>query len=135
VRFQSQAPNERSFVPRWLVEGCAEYLAVQAGGKRGFADPSRERAAVVARARQTGVLLEDLETGGQAEFLGGNGEAYTLGWLGCERLAAASGQDSVAHQFWRSMATIRDWRPAFAQAFGVSASAFYGDFNAFLATL
>jgi hypothetical protein len=135
LRFQSAAPSERSFVPRWLVEGCAEYLAVQAGSARGFADAGRERDAVVTEAKASGVSIESLESGGEAEFLGGSGQAYTLGWLGCERLALASGPASVAHQFWLSMAKLRDWRPAFADAFGVSVTAFYGDFDAFLATL
>ena len=135
VHFQSAAPSERSFVPRWLVEGCAEYLAVQAGARRGLVDAARERASVVTQAKKAGSSLADLESGGMAEFLGGSGEAYTLGWLGCERLATARGQDSVAHQFWLSMAKLRDWQPAFAQAFGVPVAAFYRDFDAFLATL
>jgi len=43
------------------------------------------------------------------------GEAYTAGWLGCEWLA----------RFWLAMATLRDWKKAFAEAFGVALEAFY----------
>ncbi len=135
IRFQSKAPDERSFVPRWMVEGCAEYLAVTAAGRRRMIDDGRQRTAVVARARRSAEPLEAIETGGEASFLGGEGEAYTLGWLGCERLAAASGEDAVAHRFWLSFAKLRDWRAAFTDAFGVTPARFYTDFEAFRATL
>ncbi len=135
VEFQSVAPAERSFVPRWLVEGCAEYVAVEAVAKRGFLDAAEERAYVVADAAGATERLADLDTGGEAEFLGGSGDAYTLGWLACERLATSRGLDAVGHDFWLSMAKLRDWRPAFTQAFGVSAEAFYRDFDAYVATL
>lgn len=135
VEFQSAAPNERSFVPRWLVEGCAEYMAVQAVARRGVVDAPRLRGIIMAHAGGPKERLADLETGGEAEFLGGSGKAYTLGWLACERLATSRGEDSVAHQFWLSMAKLRDWKPAFAQAFGVSAEAFYRDFDAYAAPL
>lgn len=135
IRFQSEAPDERSFVPRWLVEGCAEYVAVQAGARRGFVDQGEERALAVARARRSDAPLEAIERGGQAGFLGGEGEAYTLGWLGCERLALRSGPDAVMHRFWLAMAERRDWRQAFADAFGQTPDAFYDDFRTFRATM
>jgi len=136
VQFQSEDPAARSFVPRWMVEGCAEYLAVQAGAKRGFLDADRQRAITVFRARRgAGAALSTLETAGQAGFLGGSGEAYTLGWLACERLATAHGPDSVTRRFWVAMASKRDWQAAFVDAFGVSPAAFYADFDAFQATL
>lgn len=135
VEFQSAMPNERSFVPRWLVEGCAEYMAVQAVARRGVVDAAELRRIIVAQAGGPKERLADLETGGEAEFLGGSGNAYTLGWLACERLATSRGEESVAHQFWLSMAKLRDWKPAFAQAFGVSAETFYRDFDAYAATL
>jgi len=126
VPIQSEAPGERSFVPRWMIEGCAEYLAVQAGATRGFVDADRQRAIIVAQAeRHGGVALSSLESGGEAGFLGGSGAAYTLGWLGCERLAAAHGRDSVARQFWVSMASTRDWQQAFHDTFGVTPATFY----------
>lgn len=135
IRFQSEEPNERSFIPRWLVEGCAEYISVQAGAKRGFLDPIEERDIVLFRARRSEATLESLERGGQAGFLGGEGEAYTIGWLGCERLAQRNGLDSVTHRFWLAMAQQRDWKRAFADAFGESPAAFYESFRTFRATL
>jgi len=136
VRFQSEEPDQRSFVPRWMVEGCAEYLAVQAGSKRGFVDDARQRAATVARAkRSAGVSLSSLESAGGARFLGGTGEAYTLGWLGCERLATAHGLDAVTRRFWVSLAATRDWRRSFLDTFGTPPAEFYADFDAFQATL
>ena len=125
IRFQSEAPNERSFVPRWLVEGCAEYISVQAGAKRGFVDADEERAYVLSQVQGSKTTLESLESGGEASFLGGSGEAYTVGWLGCERLAARSGIDKVLHGFWLTMAKTRDWRQAFTETFGLTPAAFY----------
>lgn len=136
VRFQSELPDERSFVPRWMSEGCAEYLAVQAGARRGFVDAGRQRANTVARARRAaGVSLAALETAGEAGFLGGTGDAYTLGWLGCERLAAAHGEKAVTRDFWVALAAKRDWQQAFVDAFGVTSATFYTDFEVFKAGL
>jgi hypothetical protein len=137
VRFQSSAPEERSFVPRWLVEGCAEYLAVRAGTARGFSDLAAERSWVVDEAKGSDEPLEAFETRGEAEFLGGHGEAYTLGWLGCERLAVTTrgGHDGVTYGFWLAMARDRDWHKAFAEAFGTTVGDFYSDFARFRSTL
>lgn len=135
VRFQSTLPNERSFVPRWLVEGCAEHLAVKAGAKRGFVDEATYRTLVVAEARTSSEPLQAFETRGEAEFLGGHGEAYTVGWLACERLASTHGQDSVLHGFWLAMASARDWQKAFTSSFGVAPAAFYADFERYRGTL
>lgn len=135
VRFQSAAPAERSFMPRWLVEGCAEYLAIQAGGRRGFVDAARDREIVVAQARDATEPLASFETGGEAEFLGGSGAAYTVGWLGCERLALTHGADAVTRRFWVAMAKARDWTRAFTDTFGMAPDAFYADFEHYRATL
>jgi hypothetical protein len=135
IRFQSVAPDERSFVPRWIVEGCAEYLAVKATGRRRLIDEAKARAAIVAQAKTSTERLEALETGGEASFRGGTGEAYTVGWLGCERLALVKGEDGVSHGFWLSFAKLRDWQKAFADVFGETPAAFYADFATFRATL
>ena len=137
IRFQSKAPQERSFVPRWMVEGCAEYLAVTAAGRRRILDDGRQRTSVVARAKRSAEPLEAIETGGEASFLGGDGqgEAYTLGWLGCERLSQLKGEDAVTHGFWLSFAKQREWKAAFTEAFGVTPAVFYKDFEAWRATL
>lgn len=135
VRFQSQDPAERSFVPRWMVEGCAQYLAVKAGARRGFVDEELERDVVLYRAAGTDERLAALETAGQAGFAGGTGAAYTVGWLGCERLATTRGEDAVAHRFWLAMAQHRDWTKAFADTFGRTPADFYRDFEVYRATL
>lgn len=136
VRFQSEERGERSFVPRWLIEGCAEYLAVGAGAKRGFVDADRQRANTVLRAKKSaGAPLSAFETAGEAGFLGGSGDAYTLGWLACESLATAHGPGSVTRGFWVSLASKRDWQQAFVATFGLTPATFYADFEAFRATL
>lgn len=135
IRFQSVAPEERSFVPRWLVEGCAEYLAVKATGRRRLVDEERGRASILAQAKTSTASLESLETGGEASFRGGTGDAYTVGWLGCERLTLLRGEDGVAHGFWLSYAKLREWHAAFTEAFGETPATFYEDFGTFRATL
>jgi hypothetical protein len=135
IRFQSEERAERSFMPRWMVEGCAEYLAVKAGARRGFVDENLERAYVVDESKHSSEVLADLETAGQAGFIGGTGAAYTVGWLGCERLTTVRGEGAVAHDFWLSMAKLRDWQKAFADVFGITPAAFYKDFEAWRATL
>ena len=135
LRFQSKATEERSFVPRWMVEGCAEYLAIRAGATRGLVDQARQRDRVVLRAKEAQETLQAFETAGQARFRGGAGEAYTVGWLACERLASVSGHDAVAHGFWQSLAKVRDWKSAFAEVFGQTPETFYPAFEAFRATL
>jgi hypothetical protein len=135
VRFQSQDREERSFVPRWMVEGCAEFLAVKAGARRGFVDEELERDIVLYRAADSDEPLAALETAGQAGFIGGSGAAYTVGWLGCERLALTRGEEAVAHGFWLAMAKQRDWKKSFADAFGTTPADFYRDFEAYRATL
>ena len=135
IRFQSTEPQERSFMPRWIVEGCAEYLAVRAGAARGWVEQAKQRELVVSRAKDAAEPLEAFETAGQARFRGGAGEAYTVGWLACERLASTSGHAAVAHGFWLSLAKLRDWRPAFAEALGQTPESFYPAFETYRATL
>jgi len=135
VAFQSTVPAERSFIPRWLIEGCAEYLAVRTGVRRRLVDGAGARAVIVERAKASDEPLEAVETAGEASFLGGTGNAYTLGWLACERLAAAKGEDAVAHGFWLAFAKQREWHAAFADAFGLTPAAFYADFATFRTTL
>ena len=136
VRFQSESPQERSFVPRWLVEGCAEYVAIKAGARRGFVDEMLEREYVLGEAALIDEPLAAFETRGKADFIGGvGGEAYTVGWLGCERLATTRNEDAVSHRFWLSMAKLRDWQKAFAEAFDATPAEFYRDFEAYRATL
>ena len=89
----------------------------------------------MARARGSTEPLTTFETKGEAGFLGGSGAAYTVGWLGCERLAVARGPDAVTRQFWLDMAKVRDWNRAFTDTFGMTPSAFYADFEHFRATL
>lgn len=135
VTFQSGAPQARFFMPRWIVEGCAEYLAVKDTARRRLIDERKVREVVVTRAKMSAEPLDAIETGGKASVLGGEGEAYTLGWLGCERLAQSSGEDAVAHRFWLAFARLREWKAAFADAFGRTPADFYADFEAFRATL
>ena len=135
IRFQSSAPEERSFVPRWIVDGCAEYLAAEAAGRRHPVDEGRARASFVAQVKTSTEPLQGLETAGEASFRGSSGEAYTVGWLGCEHLSQIRGEDGVAHAFWLSSARRRDWNAAFADVFGETPASSYADFAAFRTTL
>lgn len=134
IRFQSVKREEQSFVPRWLVEGCAEYLAVHAGAKRGLID-EREYGQVMVEEAQGAETLVVLETSGAASFLGGSQGAYTAGYLACERLSTTRGQDTVMRRFWASLATQRSWDRAFNEAFAMTPVAFYNDFAAYRLTL
>lgn len=136
VRFQSEEPRERSFIPRWLVEGCAEYVAVKAAWERGFVAEVEARADVLSGALESTEPLRTFETDGGADFVdGGEAGAYTVGWLACERLASVHGADSVLHAFWLSMADTRNWQQAFSAAFGVTPDEFYVDFERYRTTL
>ena len=135
LRFQSDTPEEQSFVPRWLVEGCAEYLATHAGAARGFVDEAERRALIIERAKDQPEPLTRLETGGGASFIGGTSGAYTTGYLACERLSATRGADATRRRFWASLATLRSWTRAFNEAFGLAPPAFYNDFAAYSVTL
>jgi hypothetical protein len=135
VRFQSIRVEDRSFVPRWLVEGSAEYFSIKAGDRRGLVPEADERAFRLALAKQSEVPLMTFETAGQASFIGGGGEAYTVGWLASERLATLYGADKLNREFWVSLARLRNWDTAFTEAFGVSPAAFYADFESYRRTL
>ena len=135
LRFQSEKAQEQSFVPRWLVEGCAEYLATRAAGARGFVDEGLIRAFILDLAKEGGEPLVSLETAGGATFIGGSGSAYTVGYLACERLSTTRGPDSVMRQFWVSLANVRNWDRAFVEAFGVTPAVFYADFESYRLTL
>jgi hypothetical protein len=135
LRFQSVRREERSFVPRWLLEGCAEYMAARTAAARGIIDQDRTRQAVVELAKEVPDPLQTFEIAGEAAFLGGNEASYTVGFLACERLANRYGPDAVTHRFWKSLATLRDWEKAFVETMGVTPAAFYADFDAYRRTL
>ncbi|MGH9279601.1 MAG: hypothetical protein ACRD12_16060 [Acidimicrobiales bacterium] len=135
IRFQSSDDRELSFVPRWMVEGCAEYLAVHAAAARGLVDEGLHRQLIIRHANDGGEALKTVESAGQPSFLGGSDGAYTVGYLGCERLAQTRGPEKAMHQFWVSYATLRHWDTAFAEAFGLTPAAFYAEFEAYRRTL
>ncbi len=135
IRFQSTRPQERSFVPRWLVEGCAEYVSTRKLAARGVVDEARIRRVTIAFARDVTQPLTVYETAGQAAFLGGNEASYDLGYLACERLADVHGIDKVNEKFWTAFDTHRDWRKAFQESMGRSPDDFYADFESYRRTL
>ncbi|MGH9226272.1 MAG: hypothetical protein ACRD2W_21345 [Acidimicrobiales bacterium] len=135
LRFQSERTEERSFVPRWLVEGCAEYVAASAASARGIGTEAPYRGLMVTLTKESDESLASLGTEGGAGFIGGSGAAYYVGYLGCERLATTRGRDGVLHRFWISLANHRDWDKAFKEAFGLTPAAFYADFEAWRLTL
>ena len=134
VRFQSEEPAERSFIPRWLVEGCAEYISIKTGRQARLR--RRRRGSGLRRRRGQGQRhgARGFESGGEASFLGGSGEAYTVGWLGCERLALPRPRQGAAHVL-AGHGQGPGLAPGVPQAFGQTPADFYRDFAAFRATL
>ena len=119
--------------PLWLREGTARYFEYRLGGQHGYGDFDRLRRNEIARSR-TLEPLQTWESRGQATFRGGGGEAYNMGFLAADYLVNTKGLDAVAKTVWTEQRT-KDWRAAFASAFGVSVDQFYADFEAYRRTL
>lgn len=131
---QSSLSNQRSTNgPLWLREGTARYFELRLGGQHGYGDFDRLRRSEIARSR-TLDSLQTYESRGQATFLGGGGEAYTLGFIASDYLVNSKGRDAVARMVWTELRT-KDWRAAFASAFGESVDQFYASFEAYRRTL
>lgn len=127
---QSSLSNRRSAnAPLWLLEGTARYIEYHLGGQHGYGNFNQLRRSEIARSRSLDPL-QTYETRGQATFRGGGGEAYNLGFVAADYLVNTKGQDALARIVWTELRT-KDWRGAFAGAFGESVDQFYADFEAY----
>jgi hypothetical protein len=131
---QYSLSNQQSLKgPLWLREGTARYFEFRLGGEHGYGNFDQLRRSQIARTR-TMDPLQTYETRGQATFRGGGGEAYDMGFLAADYLVNTKGLDAVAKVIWTEQRT-KDWRAAFATAFGESVDDFYAKFEAYRRTL
>ena len=115
--------------PFWLIEGSARFFerVVKPGELEAF---RRD----YVRRWDASPALEALETSGQARSMGGTGDAYTVGAVAMDYLAAKYGRERVQTQFWTALAGT-DWRSAFEGVFGTTVDTFYSEFGAYRQTL
>lgn len=114
--------------------GDGALLRVPRGRRPRVHDFSRRHATAVRGARDL-ESPQSYENRGAAKFRGGQGEAYTLGFLAAEYIEQVSGADVLKRDFWAAMRSSSDWRTAFASTVGVSVDQFYADFQAYRTTL
>lgn len=119
--------------PLWLREGTARYFEYRLGSQHGYGDFDRLRRDEITRSR-TMDPLQAYESRGQATFRGGGGEAYDLGFLAADYLINTKGLDSVGQTVWTEQRT-KDWRAAFASAFGEPVDQFYANFETYRRSL
>ena len=134
---QGQLSDRRA--SQWLVEGTATWAGDdhQAVDGSGTWEDARERRMSVVTESTPSLRSTESENAGWH---------YALGWLAVDRLTAAAGGGSYI-EFWRRLASAKidpygqidpygrrtpppDWRTAFQETFGIPASSFYADFNA-----
>ena len=130
--FLSSGRSSRA--PLWLREGTARYFEFRVGADYGYTDFSRRRATAIREATDL-EPLQSYENRGAAKFRGGQGEAYTLGFLAAEYLEQLKGADFVKRDLWVAFRSGTTWQTAFAAAVGVPVEQFYADFEAYRATL
>lgn len=116
--------------PLWLVEGSAKYFETRAGADRGYTSFAKQAATQMRKSAGLGPLSL-FEIDGGVPSRGGNGEAYTLGFLACEYLAQTVGVEALQREFWLQLASTTDWHAAFARAFGMPVEQFYEAFENF----
>lgn len=126
---RSLSGPSRSRLPLWLVEGSAKYFEVRVGSDRGYTYFEKDRENNLVKSKALGPLAK-YETEGASKARGGNGEAYTLGFVASDYLVQTKGVDALKRDFWTLLASTPDWKTAFTQAFGTSVEAFYADFEA-----
>lgn len=119
--------------PLWLREGTARYFEYRFGSEHGYGNFDQLRRSEIARSRSLDPL-QTYENRGQATFRGGGGEAYNLGFLAADYLVNTKGLDTVARTVWTELRT-KDWRAAFATAFGEPVDQFYANFEAYRRSL
>ena len=117
--------------PLWLVLGTNDYTYYAYRVLAGADTLERVRNEQISRASRTAAPLSSLQTHADADDAGG-WEARALGFLAAERLVARAGEPAL-FEYYAALPDAADWREAFEAAFGLSADAFYADFEAYRA--
>lgn len=112
--------------PIWLNEGIAEYIGYYAVIDGGIVTPDRLRSWSIADATsQSRPALESFERFTPSQV----GLSYGMAQLAVEYLLRDRGTDAL--RTYHAGLRGRSWQDAFLNAFGVSASAFYEEFEAY----
>lgn len=127
---QHQFLRDAYALPRWLMEGSAEYASFDVLNDWGLLDPVSSRSALIAGAAAVSAPLKQL-----AELRGWNaadeyGRQYNLSTLAVEQLVRGKGWKQVA-LFLRDIQTseVSNWRRSFEKVFGRSIQRFYREFE------
>lgn len=112
--------------PTWLLEGTARYVEVRLGSRHGYVDFDRVRLSEIGRSRDLGPL-QTFETRAPVTAPGASGP-YALGFVAADYLVNKVGLDAVERLVWTEL-RIKDWRAAFAAAFGEPVEQFYASFE------
>lgn len=111
----------RAVAPAWIVEGISEYLAYRVVIGAGLVDPAPVRRNWIDEAQfKSSLRLAGYETAAPGQPL-----PYGILILANERLATKGSYRT----FCDGVSSGRPWREAFAGAYGMSADAFYADFE------
>lgn len=126
---QHQFLSDAYALPRWLMEGSAEYASFDVLNDWGLIDLATSRAALIAGAAEVSTPLKkmaDLKGWSKADPYG---RQYNLGALAVERLVKGKGWKPVA-LFLRDIQTseVSDWRRSFEKVFGRTIQDFYKEF-------
>lgn len=116
-------PGHQRF--QWLVEGMAVYGAREALILSG----RRRRQETDASIRSEGGYRPGLGALKDFETHGGDSAAYQLWHRAVRRLAGEHGGVGALRGFCAEVGKGREWRAAFADAFGLSPGAFYAEFQ------
>ena len=119
--------------PFWLVRGTEDHTEYAYRAVAGAGALEQTRSEQISRASRTAALLESLQTSADADAAG-YWEAHALAFLAAGRLAALAGEPAL-FEYYAALPDAADWREAFEAAFGLSADAFYADFEAYRASV
>ena len=112
-------------IPGWLIEGGAEFAAVQAARDERLPFSSLLRRSELDRAAQVHIPLQRIhEIRTSAE--------YGLAFAAVELLVRRADPDALM-RFWRRAGSSGSWERAFADAFGTTPARFYRAFAAYRA--
>ena len=117
--------SEPIVVSDWMLEGTAEYAALEYGVAKGhFARDDVEESSFTTITSQPFDLRDAEDDIGQYDP-----DAYTRVAFATAYLVEQT-RDAAMLSFFRALPRALDWREAFAEAFGVTTDDFYADFNA-----
>jgi hypothetical protein len=131
-RERPASDEQEPFVPLWLVEGSAEWVAVRVGAAHGLTKYDRARQLYVREVEDNPVPLERFNREDDEEDPDApdpyEDDPYSVGFLATELLVARHGGEPALERFWVLVGAEADWRAVFRRAFGVSAARFTREF-------